>query len=51
MFHFLPSAQIEGHLSEEDIYDVFDNFGKLSLKSLAVQVAYPEVLLHDVTLL
>ncbi len=35
----LPSEQIEGHLSEKSIQDVFDNSGKPGAKRMAVQVA------------
>ena len=34
-----PSEQIEGHLSEKSIQDVFNNPGKPGAKRMAVQVA------------
>ena len=34
-----PSEQIEGHLSEKSIQDIFDNPGKPGAESPAVQVA------------
>ena len=34
-----PSEQIEGHLSEKSIQDVFDNPGKPGAKRMAVEVA------------
>lgn len=41
--------QIEGHLPEKSIQNVFDNSGKPGAESIGVQMAYPEELLHDVT--
>ena len=35
----IPSEQIEGHLSEKSIQNVFDNPGKPGAKRMAVQVA------------
>ena len=34
-----PSEQIEGHLSEKSIQDVFDNPGKPGAKRMTMQVA------------
>ena len=45
-----PSEQIEGHLPEKGVDDVLDDSGKPGSESPSVQVAYSEVLFHDVTL-
>lgn len=46
-----PPEQIEGHLPAEGVDDVLDDSGKSGAKGIAMQMAQPEVLLHNVTLL